>query len=110
MTSQIITYPDILNKTNNTSLLLIDADIQQVQDLALFCAVSNKNYTIYLYNNNVYDLEWLSTVTNLVDIILISDNSTITIQSCDPVYFGTESDLKHPLTYLQHFDNQGETI
>ncbi len=96
--SRFITYPDILEKSNNHTVLLVDADLDDVANLATFCSVSKHNYDIYLYKGNQGDLEWLSHLNSRLDKTFIRDGSQVKISSAEP-YSGI-NDLKEYFTKI----------
>lgn len=75
--SRFITYPDIIDKSENHTVLLIDADIDDVANLATFCTLSKKNYDIYLYRGATDDLAWLSYLSERIDHTMIKESSEL---------------------------------
>jgi hypothetical protein len=107
MTSRFITYPDIVDSTENHPVLLVDANQYNIEDIALFCKVSDKDFDIYLYKNDLNDLEWLSAVADRVEQILKSSGSSVTISPDDRVIeFGLDKQLTNPLGYFQQYNNE----
>jgi hypothetical protein len=98
--SRFITYPDILKKSNNHTVLLVDADLDDVANLATFCSISKRNYDIYLYKGNQGDLEWLSHLTSNLDKTFVKDSSLVNITSADR--YTTVNDLRD---YFTKIDN-----
>lgn len=81
LASRFITYPDILPKSSNHTVLLVDADLDDVANLATFCTVSQRNYDIYLYTGVTGNLEWLNHLNSNLDETFIKDSSQVTITS-----------------------------
>jgi len=77
--SRFITYPDVVNSTGNHTVLLVDADLDDVANLATFCSLSRRDYDIYLYKGSQDDLQWLSYVNNLSSKTFIREPSEVTI-------------------------------
>jgi hypothetical protein len=75
--SRFITYPDILPKSDNHTVLLVDADLDDVANLATFCSLSHRDYDIYLYKGNQGDLEWLSHLGSRIDHTFIRTGSSV---------------------------------
>lgn len=96
--SRFITYPDVVEKSNNHTVLLVDADLDDVANLASFCEVSNRNYDIYLYKGNQGDLEWLSHLHSRLDKTFIKESSQVSITSADR--YSTVNDLKEYFTKI----------
>ena len=96
--SRFITYPDILPKSENHTVLLVDADLDDVANLATFCSISKRNYDIYLYKGDQGDLEWLSHLSNFLDKTFIKESSQVKITSSDR--YATVNDLKEYFTKI----------
>lgn len=98
--SRFITYPDIVEKSNNHTVLLVDADLDDVANLATFCSISKRNYDVYLYKGDQGDLEWLNHVGSRLDKTFIKESSLVNITSADR--YNTVNDLQ---TYFTKIDN-----
>jgi len=96
--SRFITYPDVVEKLNNHTVLLVDADLDDVANLATFCSISKRNYDIYLYKGNQGDLEWLSHLSSRLDKTFIKSDSQVKITSADS--YSTVTDLKEYFTKI----------
>lgn len=96
--SRFITYPDILEKSNNHTVLLVDADLDDVANLATFCSISKRNYDIYLYKGETGDLKWLSHLNNRLDKTFIKEPSQVNISSSDR--YTTVNDLREYFTKI----------
>lgn len=98
--SRFITYPSTVEKSNNHTVVLIDATAEELVRLERFLKISEKNFDVYLYKGEYYDLEWLNYVSKLADHILIKDNSQVRVTSAER--YTTE-----PLDYFEQieFDN-----
>ena len=96
--SRFITYPDILPKSENHTVLLVDADLDDVANLATFCSISKHNYDIYLYKGDQGDLEWLHHLSNRLDKTFIKEGSQVSITSADN--YSTVNDLKEYFTKI----------
>ncbi len=103
--SRFITYPDVVEKSNNHTVLLVDADLDDVANLATFCSVSKQNYDIYLYKGSTGDLEWLSHLTSRLDKTFIKESSQVNITSSNR--YTTVDDLKE---YFTKIDEQNLTF
>ena len=99
--SRFITVPDFVAKENYT-VTLIDPTPDEIEQVGLFCAASDKDYDIYLYNGDWGDLQYLQTITELSDKVLINDNSKVSIVNCAIVErVGADQTIKAPLDYFQ---------
>ena len=65
--------------------MLIDFDVEDIERVALFCKTSQKDFDVYLYRNDIGDLEWLNSVNHLMDKVLINQESYVNITSCDRI-------------------------
>jgi hypothetical protein len=99
LTSRFITHPSLVEKSNNQTILLIDADDNQIEDIGFFCKVSNKDYDIYLYHTGLNDPIWFDQISALADCVLIADSSAILVT--DAIRFGKQSIAHSPLEYFQ---------
>ena len=107
MNSQLITYPSRVVKNTNHTVVIVDADVDQLADIGMFCSVSEKNYDIYIYSGKSHDLEWLSGVSTEADYILVNEASEVSIKNVEnQTKFGATQNLINPLTYFETFDKE----
>lgn len=102
--SRFITYPSFVDDCHDNSILIIDADVSDIEDVGFFCKSSNLIYDVYLYHHDLYDLEWLSAVIDKCAITLKHEDSQVTITNHDVILFGDNQTYKTPLAYMQKFD------
>lgn len=81
--SRLITYPDILPKSSNHTVLLVDANLDDINNVTLFCKSSQKCYDIYLYKGDHGDLEWLNHLSGVLDKTFIKESSQVSVTSAD---------------------------
>ena len=106
MTSRFITYPDLVESTDNHPVLLIGVSPYNIEDIGLFCKTSEKDFDIYLYREDIRDLEWLNEVHNRTSTTLIAEDSVVSIQpDTNMIKFGLSQDLINPLAYFQQYNN-----
>jgi hypothetical protein len=106
MNSRIITHPSTVEKQTNPTVVIIDASVEEVENITMFCQVSRQDYDIYLYVQDIEDLQWLDTIIQSADYVLISQRSLLTIDSTDQISkFGVGQQLNTPLAYFQQVDN-----
>jgi GTP-dependent phosphoenolpyruvate carboxykinase len=96
--SRFITYPDTVKTCNNHTVTLIDADLDDVANLATFCTFSKKDYDIYLYKGTSDDLRWLSWVCDQSSKIFIRQGSQVTVTGAD--YYDNIDNLKQYFTKI----------
>lgn len=108
--SRFITYPSIEPKsTNSHTVLVIDADTEDIINIGMFCKVSSKNYDVYLYKQDIGNLEWLSHISSIIDSTLIKEPSAVQISGVTNVHrIGDQNDLKNLLDYFQNYDQTAE--
>lgn len=99
--SRFITHPSIVEKTNNHTVILIDADQNDIESVGLFCKTSIKNYDIYLCHGDT-NLAWLSDISVLADQMLINQHTNKNI--LNSIKFGKDCEIVSPLTYFQNYD------
>lgn len=102
MDSRIISYPDHLDKTNHT-VVLVDPSEKMVTDLAYFLQTSRKEYDVYVYLGEHHDLEYLKLVTDLAERVFISEVSQVKIVNATNVETYTTDAV--PLGYFAQVDN-----
>lgn len=106
MISRVITYPSTVEKSSNTTVVIIDASVQDVAEITAFCQSSNKEYDIYLYKHDLDDVQWLSIIAQLSDVVLVNQQTKVTIENVDQIaLFGLAQQLNTPLAYFQQVDN-----
>jgi hypothetical protein len=103
--SRFITYPSVVDKSNNHTVILIDASAEQLIRLERFLKISTVDFDVYLYQGENYDLEWLNYVHKSADHVLINDDSQVKVT--DAERYSTE-----PLDYFEQYelDNQSAEV
>lgn len=69
--SKFITSPDIVAHEHHT-VLMVDADWEDIETVAYFCKSSQETFTIYLYQAYENNKEWLMDAFAQCDIVLIN--------------------------------------
>jgi hypothetical protein len=106
--SRFITYPSVEPKSLDHTVVLIDANIDDIERVGLFCKQSNKEYDIYLYRSDLSDLEWLSSIVVNSDTVLLNELSTECTNS-KIIKFGSRQILRNPVDYFQEYDQQNQS-
>ena len=75
MHSNFITPPDFIENDLPT-VLVVDASWDDVEILALYCQTSNYVYNIYLYQDIMFDLEWLNQAAERAHAIVMNSESS----------------------------------
>jgi len=97
--SRFITYPDTVEKSNNHTVILIDATENDLVRLERFLKISTCNFDVYLYQETIGDLQWLAYINHQVDAVLINDTSKVIVSNA--VRYTTE-----PLDYFEQIEDQ----
>lgn len=97
--SRIVTYPSLIEKSENHTVVIIDATVEAVGDIGLFCQGCEKFYDIYLYREDINDLHWLEHITENADQVLLAKGSNVTIDTKVSTTFNLS-----PLEYFVEFD------
>jgi hypothetical protein len=106
MNSRIITHPSTVEKQSNHTVIIIDPAVEEVENITMFCQVSNRDYDIYLYRQELGDLLWLSAIVEKADHTLINQTSLVTLANINQISkFGLDQQLNTPLAYFQQIDN-----
>jgi len=103
--TRFITYPDIVDKESNHTVTIVDATVNEIEDLAFFCKVCEKDYDVYLYREDIDDLNWLGQITVNSDKILVNDSSKVRVPNNNIELFGKFRQTKSPIDYFQKVDS-----
>jgi len=103
--TRFITYPDIVDKESNHTVTIIDATVNEIEDLAFFCKVCEKDYDVYLYKQDLDDLNWLGQIAINSDKILVNEESTVKVPNNNIELFGKFRQIKSPIDYFQKVDS-----
>jgi hypothetical protein len=79
--SRFITYPSTVEKSNNYTVVLVDATETELAQLERFLKVSISNFDVYLYQSNTEDLKWLDYVDQRADYTLVNNQSRVNISN-----------------------------
>jgi hypothetical protein len=97
--SNFVTPPDFVDD-NFPSVLIIDADWNDIDTLALWCKTAPLNLNVYIYSDIMLDEIWLAQAINSVDtIILNTANSAVDhikkqlLKAPNVYYYGNKSFL-----------------
>lgn len=101
--SRFITYPSTVEKSNNHTVILIDATAMELARLERFFKISDTNFDVYLYPGNMGDLEWLNYISQWSDQTLINDASEVSIVP-NSIRYGLSGQYKEPLDYFEQIE------
>jgi hypothetical protein len=71
MYSNFITPPDFVDEPLPT-VLVIDADWNDVETLALYCQSAKDSYNVYLYSDIMMEEEWLRKAIDVAHVIILN--------------------------------------
>jgi len=106
--SRFITYPSVVDKSNNHTVILIDATAEELIRLERFLKTSDINFDVYLYPGHMGDLEWLNHVSYHADHTLINNLSEVSTSSS--TRYGLELNLKEPLAYFEQYELDNQSV
>jgi hypothetical protein len=99
--SNIITPPDFVDE-NKFTVLIIDAESNDIQNLGLFLKNSDNYFNIYLYHSEMGDEDWFANARNRADAFIINTkkNTFSTIKDIlaelpNAYYYGKKKFLKN---------------
>jgi len=72
--SKVVTPPDIINEPQ--VVLIVDAEVSDVEMVAEWLRYCDKTYTIHLYYDAMGMPDWLTEVANSAQIILVHRTNT----------------------------------
>ena len=94
-----VTPPDFVDN-DFPSVLIVDADWNDVESIALWCKTASVNLNVYVYSDIMLDEEWLSQAMNKCDTIVVNmANSAVDhikkhmIKSTKTWYYGDKTFL-----------------
>lgn len=109
--SRVITYPSTIEKTENHTVTVIDAEDNDLENIGLFLAASDVTFDVYIYPSEVSDLMWLSAISELSDMILIAESSSVTITNFEHQHrIGPNQKLTNFLEYFQNYEKSVDII
>ena len=110
MTTNFVTPPDFINDPNY-SILLIDVDTVDIETLAIVCSNYQEEFNIYVYNDTMNDLAWLTKAVAVADSIIINTIENPLSYIKDPLtdlaksyYYGPKNFLNNNRNYKSVFD------
>jgi hypothetical protein len=71
MPSNIITPPDFV-ENENTNILIIDAELGDIENITLYLQTCFQYYNVYLYRDVMLDPDWLTRAIQLASSIIIN--------------------------------------
>lgn len=100
--SNIITPPDFLDN-DLKSVLVIDPEWSEIEDLALVLKASPKAYNVYVYLAGMDKVEWLEEAARKADTVIVNTIETDISHIKDRIavklssyYFGPKNFLMNP--------------
>jgi hypothetical protein len=74
--SRFITPPDILEKSHNHTVILVNPSAADIEAVGYFCKTSRKDYDIYLYDSSDNN-HWFEQIGSVADYILTSGQDNL---------------------------------
>lgn len=93
MHSNFITPPDYVE-----TVLIVDANEEQIADCAEQCRDSNHVYNVYFYHARMNEPEWLDKIKTKADIVLVNVDSTLPVTPTQ--FFGPGQNLENPKDFF----------
>ena len=101
--SRFITWPSIVDRTTSHTVILVDAEQPEIDQISEFCSVCDKNYDIYLYTGDSGDLEYLNAISDRSDLFLINNLSKVTTTAKN-VRYGAGLEYTSAVDYFVKYD------
>lgn len=91
MYSNFVTPPDFV-KDNLHTVTVVDATVDDVELLGLMCQHTNESFNIYLYRNEMNNIEWLNKAIALSDAVIVNplNNNEELLKNSDFFYYGNK--------------------
>ena len=108
--SNIITPPDFVDEDKYT-VLVIDAEANEVQNIGLYLKNSPNYFNIYLYHSDMGNEDWFANARNRADAFVINTSKTtfstikdILAELPNAYYYGKKRFLKNKNTVQSPVD------
>lgn len=108
MYSNFITPPDIV-KNELPTVLVVDASWDDIETLALYCQTSSFLYNIYVYQDIMFETEWLMNVAQQAHAIIINSATSACTQEKNKFLKDSRTWYYGPNRYLGN-TNQLESL
>lgn len=109
--SRFITYPSTVEKSQDHTVVIIDATREDIKNVGWFCKTSDKDYDIYLYEENLGDLQYLGYIVDRADRVLIHEDSEVTIKNFSKLTkIGNHQEIVNAFDYFNTYDTIEEKI
>lgn len=103
--SRIITPPDLMDKTGDYTVVVVDATEEEIAKLKQYLQVCRRDFDVYLYHGTYGDLPYLAEIDQIADNLLIAKNSEVTTTGRFE-NFGPDTKYPDLLDYFDIIDNQ----
>lgn len=93
MYSNFITPPDFVEDKKHT-VTVVDASTEEVEVLGRMAQISDEDFNVYLYKNDMNDLSWLQRAIELSDAVIVNTNVLDNANLCTSnqfYYYGEQS-------------------
>jgi hypothetical protein len=100
-TSRFVTYPSTVETNLNHRVVLIDATEQELTQVERFLQTSEKNFDVYIYPSENYDLEWLNHASTDAELILINNASQVRV---------TPNGVRYQGSLIAHFEKIEQSV
>lgn len=113
MHSNLITPPDIVHNDLH-SVLIVDPDLNEIDDVIKFCQYSDINFNVYVYTPNMDNASWLAQAADASNTIIVNSRTDNYKDLClleKTYYYGEKNYLENqnkildPLYYFAMYLN-----
>lgn len=74
--TRFISPPDMPEKMAKT-VLLVDFPLSDIEQIAMYCRTTDKEYDVLLYSPEEHDRDWLDAAFMICDVCIVNLNYTI---------------------------------
>lgn len=123
MYSNFITPPDSLTEPERHTVLIVDSDWPEIEEVALFCKTSKKFYNVHVYRAEMDNEVWLVEQAEKAEFVIINTiESAVSnikdrlIEQPNAFYYGPKNfllsnkKLNAPLSFFVTFDEEETSI
>lgn len=70
--SNIITPPDFINDNKVETIVIIDPEMSEIEDVAYFLKTAAKSFNVYVYRSDMDDQRWLAGAVTKASAVVIN--------------------------------------
>ncbi len=122
MYSNFITPPDSLIEDERHTILIVDSDWPEIEDVAMFCKTSKKFYNVHVYRADMDNEIWLVEQAEKSEFVIVNTADSAAskikdrlVEQPNTFYYGPKNFLANtkkiaaPIDFFNSFDHEENT-